>query len=67
MLDYIEDIPRRRKLADDVGTVPEYLWQIATGRRDASPRLAILIDEATNGAVSKAELRPDIFGDRAAA
>lgn len=58
---YIRDTEARRELADAAGTVPAYVYQIATGRRKASPQLARRFDEATGGGVPKHELRPDIF------
>jgi hypothetical protein len=35
---------------------------VAKGRRRVSPQNAIRIERATNGLVTRAELRPDIFG-----
>ena len=61
LLDYISDMDRRRQLAEAVSRRPEYLWQIATARRSASPKLAISIEEATDGVIAKHELRGDIF------
>lgn len=58
---YIENMPRRIALAGLVGTDPRYLWQIATGRRKASPRLALAIESATKRKVSRHDLRPDIY------
>jgi DNA-binding transcriptional regulator YdaS (Cro superfamily) len=34
---------------------------IIAGRRKASPVLALSIEKATNGLVTRQELRPDIF------
>jgi DNA-binding transcriptional regulator YdaS (Cro superfamily) len=55
----------RKALADALGTSPDYLWQIATNwnGRQASPKLAARIEEATNGAVTRADLRPDLWSD----
>jgi DNA-binding transcriptional regulator YdaS (Cro superfamily) len=67
---YLSSEPGARKaLADAIGSSPDYLWQIATawkGRR-ASPALAAKIEEATAGVVTRAELRPDIWGDESKA
>ena len=54
----------RGRLAADLRVSPDYLWQIATGwdNRKASPKLALRIESATGGAVSRHDLRPDIFG-----
>lgn len=60
--EYIADTDRRRLLADAAGTIPDYLWQIATKRRKASPALARRIETATAGEVSRYELRPDVYG-----
>ena len=36
-----------------------FLWQIADGRRSCSPVLALKIEQATNGEVTRKDLRPD--------
>lgn len=63
LLDYIEDKDRRAKLAATTRKNAGYLWQVAAGWRGkkASPRLAVAIERATDGAVTRHELRPDIF------
>jgi DNA-binding transcriptional regulator YdaS (Cro superfamily) len=70
---YISDMAIRRGLAADCGTTPDYLWQVATGWRGrrASVDLVKRIEAATGAAVTRHDLRPDIFGpavdaDRAA-
>jgi DNA-binding transcriptional regulator YdaS (Cro superfamily) len=60
---YFEDVKVREELARALSRSPDYLYQIATNRRQASPALAIAIEKATGGKVSRAELRSDIFGD----
>ena len=62
LLDFISDMSRRSELAAAVGYSPDYLWQVATGRRQASHKLARAIEGATHNAVTRFELRPDIFG-----
>lgn len=60
---------RKRELAAKLGMNPTYLWQLSAawkGKR-VTAELAIRIEEATQGAVTRAELRPDIFGDMVAA
>lgn len=52
---------RRKALAAAVEVVPAYLWQVATNRRKASPRLALRIEEQTMGVVTKESLRPDVY------
>lgn len=60
---YISDTKQRRQLAEEVGTSPDYLWQIATGWRGkrASRTLSIAIENATGGEVPRGSLREDIW------
>lgn len=51
----------RQRVAEACGTKAIYLYQIVLGVRRPGPRLAVDIERATNGAVTRAELRPDIF------
>lgn len=64
LAEYIADADRRAALAKRLATSPQYLWQIATGWRDKRPSalFARKIEEATEGAVTRYELRPDVFG-----
>ena len=65
LLEYIADTDRRRQLAERTKSNPSYLWQIATGRRRASPALAREIEDATAEigptTVRKESLRPDLW------
>lgn len=65
LAEYIADADRRASLAKRLATSPQYLWQIATGWRDKRPSalFARKIEEATAGAVTRYELRPDVFGE----
>lgn len=62
---FISDSQRRNALAKAVASSPDYLWQIATQRRNASPRLALKIEEESARigpeSVPKELLRPDIW------
>ncbi|PZO66352.1 MAG: transcriptional regulator [Pseudoxanthomonas suwonensis] len=60
---FAQDCSNRRRLAAAIGVHKMYLWQIGAGQRRPSAELAKRIEEATQGAVTRAELRPDIFGD----
>lgn len=62
LAEYISDMDRRANLARSIESNPDYLWQIATGRRKASHTLARKIEVATAGEVTRFELRPDIYG-----
>lgn len=61
--EYIADMTQRQKLADALGTAPEYLWQIATSWRGkrAGRLMALAIESETGGAVTKESLRSDIW------
>ena len=63
LLQYISDTERRRQLAEDVGTSPDYLWQMATSWRGKRPSrlMAKAIESATKGEVTAVSLRPDLF------
>lgn len=67
LLECIADLGRRSALADACKTSPDYLWQVATGRRKASFKLAREIEAATSGLISRHDIRPDIFGPAPAA
>ncbi len=51
----------RRELADALGVTPPLISQWLSGHRRISPETALRIERATNGAVTREELRPDIF------
>jgi len=61
--EYATDPAKRRELANVVGVNPDYLWQVATGWKGkrASRMLAIAIEHATQGIVTRHSLRPDLF------
>lgn len=48
-------------LVKRLDTSEAYLKQIASGFRQAGPKFAKRIEAETSGAVTKAELRPDIY------
>lgn len=51
----------RERLAAAAETTVPYLYQLAGGHRMASARLAIRIEDASQGEVTREELRPDIW------
>jgi DNA-binding transcriptional regulator YdaS (Cro superfamily) len=53
----------QRRLANLLGISPTWMNLLVSGKRDCSPELALGIEAATNGQVTRAELRPDLFGD----
>lgn len=66
---YIADPSRRARLAAEVGTSSQYLWQLAKRWRGRQPSasMARAIEAATGGDVTRHDLRPDIFDPPAAA
>ncbi|OLO05252.1 transcriptional regulator [Salinicola socius] len=54
----------RSALCKAVGMSPQFLSQVSTGKRPLPPRYAVLIEEATCGQVTAAELLPSVFAPR---
>lgn len=50
------------RIATAAGISPYTLYMIALDHKKASPALATKIETATEGAVLRATLRPDVFG-----
>ena len=55
-----------RELARRVGVSPQSVWLWRKGKSISAER-ALDIESATNGVVSKHDLRPDLWGPREAA
>lgn len=51
------------ELARRVGKARAYVWQMTHGVRPVPATLVLLIEAATDGQVTRYELRPDVFGD----
>ncbi len=51
-----------QKIAKRAECSPGTLYMICRGHKQAGPLLAVAIEDATKGAVTRNELRPDIFG-----
>jgi DNA-binding transcriptional regulator YdaS (Cro superfamily) len=54
-------IGAKSEMAQFLGITPTWMSLLISGRRKASPELAIAIEKATNGLVTRQVLRPDIF------
>lgn len=50
-----------KDLAEKLVISSPYLFQIASGLRKASPTRAVQIEKATNGLVTRKDLRPNDF------
>ena len=63
LTEYFSTEPRGAKLemAEHLGITPTWLFLIMTGRKRPSPLLCVKIEEATQGLITKKELRPDLF------
>ena len=55
-----EKRPGLRKLAQQVGTAPDYLYQLATGRGAPGPKMVRKLVEA-DPRLTRSELRPDLW------
>jgi DNA-binding transcriptional regulator YdaS (Cro superfamily) len=51
----------KAEMAEYLKITPTWLSLLISGRRKASPVLALAIEAATNGLVTRQVLRPDIF------
>ena len=49
------------QLAKQINASPAYVRQLSSGFRQPSFKMAMAIEKATNGLVTKEELRPDIY------
>lgn len=52
---------KAKELASEIGIHPSFLSQMAGGDRAVSPEYAVAIEQATNGAVTRKDLRPNDF------
>jgi DNA-binding transcriptional regulator YdaS (Cro superfamily) len=50
-------------LAKAIGVTPAMVYQWLTGRRPVPAERCAAIEAATSGAVTRADLRPDLWGD----
>lgn len=53
-------VTERRKFAERCGIEEQYLYQILTGRRPASPELSARIERESGGRLACEHLRPDL-------
>lgn len=69
MLKFYRGLDRNAKaaLSEELCTSRAYLSQIAYGHRHAGPAFAKRIELATDGVVTRYDLRPDIFDPPATA
>ena len=51
----------RERVAADAGTTVAYLWQLAGGHSKPSARLAIRLEAASAGKMTREDLLPEFF------
>jgi len=63
--DYFKDKKRGAKdaLSKELGISRTWMSQLIQGRQVCSPELAVEIERLTVGAVTRKDLRPDLFGE----
>lgn len=63
--EYFNDKKRGSKdaLARELGITRTWMSQLINGRQVCSPELAVEIERLTAGAVTRKDLRPDLFGE----
>lgn len=56
----------QKKLADAIGVTQSMVWYWLAKSKDGVPaKYCAAIESATSGVITRADLRPDIFGDAA--
>lgn len=62
LAEYLEALPRggKKVIALRLGVTPSYLSRLVSGDRSVTAERALQIEEATDGAVTRHELRPDL-------
>ena len=63
--EYFDNQPRgaKKKVADQLGITTIWLGMLIHKRKKASAKLCKELEKYTNGAVTRKDIRPDIFGD----
>ena len=61
--DYVKQVGGRAQAAERLGISVGMVSHILCDRRGISPQIAMAIDSDTDGVISKASLRPDLWTD----
>ena len=63
--EYFKEEPKGsiNEMAVFLGVTPTWMSLVIHGHRKPSPKLAIMIEKATQGLILRKDLRPDIFLD----
>lgn len=62
----VQELGCQQNLADAIGVKQSFISQLVSGTRPIPAKLCVKIEKATNGKVTREQLRPDIFTDYAA-
>ncbi|HMW73099.1 MAG TPA: YdaS family helix-turn-helix protein [Cellvibrionaceae bacterium] len=57
----IKHFESRGEFCRAVGMTPQFLSQIEAKKRPLPPKFALKIEQVTNGAIKREQLRPDIY------
>jgi DNA-binding transcriptional regulator YdaS (Cro superfamily) len=65
LLEYFKEEPigAKKEMAEYLGITQAWMAMLINDRAKCSPALAKRIEDATQGLVTRKELRPDLFGD----
>ena len=65
LIEYLNSIPigKRDAFASKCGTSVGYLRKVCSTKQRIGPELCVAIERATNGAVTRRDLRPDDWQD----
>lgn len=58
----VDMIGSQAALGEAIGESQQYVWHILNSAKSIKAEVAVRIELATNGKVSRSDLRPDIFG-----
>lgn len=59
LINYTSHRPSVKRLAEAVGVTSGFICQIKSGEKQCPEKLAVAIERATGGAVTRKDLRPD--------
>jgi DNA-binding transcriptional regulator YdaS (Cro superfamily) len=64
---FVTIVGGRKEAAIKLGVTVAMVGHLMTGARKVSPQMAIAIDQASNGAIRRSALRPDLWQSEQAA
>jgi len=61
----VDIVGGQKALGDAIGKSQQYIWNLINDAKVVKAEIAIQIETATDGKVTRAQLRPDIFTEAA--